>query len=978
MEFCFRLSHLYTLYATYRIDWLLNWLDPQKNKLNNQKKAKILQDQPDYGWQRELWRYIATQGEQSDIENLKSIQTRVNEMHFTKDMQDKPCHLFMPFSLPPLLLPFLKAFAEKEFAPDLWLYIMNPCSEYWFDSLPIKLFDWNIAVDKVSEKFLRTNAASTRAMIDRLYRFLNADEDILDREAIEAEKALPSPEEPNIRYRFDRQDLLGSRANLTPQELQLFGNAEVQGYFFQNKEDSYLHKFQNSILLINSELLPNRADWTDESLKVFKAPTFTREIEAVVDWLHYRFGEDKTIQPTDILIAVPDINEATPAIEAVMEGLPDELKLPWKIFGNSIIDSDFTVTAILDLGKLITTPFDRQQFIDWLELPVNQQRWNLSLADISILSQWLHSAGFLKGLSDNQLKKWDLGGEDYSLQNAIERLSLGYLMDSVEQREWKDVLPIFGAEEGGWEKLSDNKGRLFKTLVSISQLMNSAWEELEKAKRGLTAQGWNELVGSWLTNFFELKNNPINLNNFRSALQKTIEGINMGLPNDTLVPFKSLWTDLELRLTEATNRSAPFGAITFAAAPAMRGIPYKIVVAAGFNENSGFPGNTNYDEFNLMGVEELKRRSDRDARQDNKAVFLDLMLCAREALVLSYSCGTDPRKEIGPSSVIESFKSYFVSYANLSDNGGKAAKELWNSILVDIPLNVFSEGNYQLATTPSSKHWVSPRKRTLESLKVAKNKQYNESDERFINAGIPSSALGLNYQNKKEISADTLIDFLINPQRFSLKKLALNSRDFYVDPEDYEWLPKSDALSKKIRFTQDFSRLKVGLTVSELEKRNDSDPSLGIKSIRKSATSDEIAEAASSLDILDSYVEDAIQCQKKIELKLPTTITSKTGVQFISDTLEDLYVTPDNKLILTNPGKSRNDRRKALLRHLIWHASGLKNVESLLYSPEAKAKNIFKDLSSAKALEIIGSFVQLFSVALKHGISLVDNPDNLD
>ena len=67
----------------------------------------------------------------------------------------------------------------------------------------------------------------------------------------------------------------------------------------------------------------------------------------------------------------------------------------------------------------------------------------------------------------------------------------------------------------------------------------------------------------------------------------------------------------------------------------LRGLPYKVIVLWGLNEDSSFPGASHAEEFDLM--KRFPRRSDRDSRTDNRNIFLDLLLAARSKFLISYT-----------------------------------------------------------------------------------------------------------------------------------------------------------------------------------------------------------------------------------------------------------------------------------------------------------------------------------------------------
>lgn len=981
IEFCYDLSKLYATYGSFRMDWLLNWIDEKSFSLPRDK-VSVMKEQPDYHWQKLLWRKIARAGKTKDLQNLLKIKETLQKFHFEPKDRNKSLHFFMPFSLPPILLPFLKAFAEDKNAPQLWLYIMNPCAEYWFESMPIELFDWSRKEDwdEKAQKFLTANSPSTRAMIDRLYRFLNVDNgEVIETDAIEKEE-IPKPEKPAIKRNKSRIEDLSKKFDPLSPELKLFTSEDVQAYYFQQPQDSYLHKFQNSILFMDSSKLPSEADPSDESLKVFKAPSFPREIEGVVDWLHYRLSSENTSQKkklnlSDIAVIVPDIEKATPAIEAVMGSLPNSLRLPYKIIGNSVADTSLSLIAILGLGKLLNSRFESSDLEEWLELPINLERWDLSLSDISVISTWLKAAGFRYGLSEEHLKYLKLDPSDGTLEQAIERLTMGYFINPIEKNGFGDILPVFGDEKGGFDLVTDSREKLFKTLVALADSLEETRKELFKEDGLKTPKEWHDIISSWLNQYFVTKETPQEILSFRGSLQRLSGAMQEGLEDDTKVPFSVIWNVIETHLRNTPNHSQPTGSITFSSVQELRGLPYKVIALCGFDEASGFPGNSSHSEFDLMGVDKLKRRADRDSREDNKARFLDILLAARKNLIISYTVGTDPVTETNSSSVIQNFKNYFLSNALSEENGKEKAKKLWDSVVIKLPLNSFSEKNFR---PTSSRPWLSPNSSTLSSIMKARKLNYSQKIPAIGGIPIPDSSLGLSIVNNGSISATELIKFLQNPDKYTLKKHKLDTFS-EIEEDVFSWLAPSDNLSATSRRRQYLKELEQCYQSAEIIRQRSINPINGIKDVRICGTNEDWESA------LTAYQKK----QDKIARFKLTAAEEGIVVQFqepvgrisqVTDSPLDIYTDNQGRFVIFDDGSSGSQRHRNFLRATIWLAAGRPtmvlslNADELQEEDEAKVfQSGLKDISEEtfkQAREEVRQMILLFELSRRFSLGL--------
>ena len=150
------ITQTFVVYATYRLDWVLDWLGlhpsllPQGHQGKDEKRE--LETHPDFLWQRDLWCELASshswRGRQF-MEGYPDMLRRLSESGGTSEVSldnghtvklPQVLHVFAPFVVPPLMLPILKAYALS--GRDVWFYLLNPTSEYWFDLVPQRLFNW--------------------------------------------------------------------------------------------------------------------------------------------------------------------------------------------------------------------------------------------------------------------------------------------------------------------------------------------------------------------------------------------------------------------------------------------------------------------------------------------------------------------------------------------------------------------------------------------------------------------------------------------------------------------------------------------------------------------------------------------------------------------------------------------------------------------------------------------------------------------
>lgn len=425
---------------------------------------------------------------------------------------------------------------------------------------------------------------------------------------------------------------------------------EEQMYFMDFGTDSALHCAQSSLLKLEKEQLPTEPIPGDKSIRFIKAPTPTREVENLVDLLHNLFN-DKNLQPSDVLVVTPDIGTYAPLVEAVFSSLPEELRLPYRIIGQSQMDANLTAKSISDLGDLLLGRVDMDALESWLEMPCVLEAQGLDYSDLTAIRNWLKAAGFRFGLSEAHLK--DIGkpdDADFSLQQALNRLSLGFTLDQGTRRSLGEVLSVFGSEESGYDTVQDENGRVLFTLLRLA-------EDLEEVRCQIFQNGhpvekkvreWGQFCSELVAKFFQNALNESEGMSFLQEVRNVVRSAESVIP-DMPISFKVFWNSVKQHLKDSTVPLRRVDAVTFAPAQLARGVPFKVIVGIGFSEDGGFLNAQRMDELNLLGKNgrpdpNLARRGDRDSRKDSRNLFVDLLLAARESFISPTAWVQNPSK----------------------------------------------------------------------------------------------------------------------------------------------------------------------------------------------------------------------------------------------------------------------------------------------------------------------------------------------
>ncbi|MBS7328004.1 MAG: exodeoxyribonuclease V subunit gamma [Oxalobacter sp.] len=692
-ELAIRIAAVFTKYINYRFDWVLEWLGektvesvPSTERL---KVQRMLRDRhPDAGWQKALWEKVkvrldglvsgkldTAQSQEeakghSLIDLVRKIPDSLEKSAVLFSDDRRALHFFMPQVLPPLALPFL---AKEAGQRDVWLYLMNPCQEYWFGA-DGRWFGSRSEEGVSGNAFLHRNAASTRALIDRIWRFApeEASQSIpLLEEAVTAKQLSVHKKAHLIPWNDLTETKVSSVCNLDQAEMPSVNSHLI---CVERKGKTLLDRMADSLLADEPLKVEGFRAEDDRSFRILKASGFVRQVEAVVDWIQACRRDDPTLKPEDVLVVTPQIDERAPLIRGVMASQPEDQQLAYRIVGRTELAVNTAASAILKTGRMVHSMLSAAAFSEMLALPLLTVSWAVSLDDVQVMQRWLETAGFRFGIDGEHLRllagqglvEGETETSDGTLERAMERLVMGRLTEEGHYQPYGDVLPVYGTENSGFDRVSDAEGLVrLDVLTNIYMALKGLYA---RTFENLTPDGWNQWTVDLLETLFpvgiEQKAVLEDIGTFRKTLSMETEILSATLGQRGM-PFEVFWMALEKGFVETRGRQHADGCIVFAGMQDFRGLPFKAIAMIGMDDGPVFPGVNRAEEFDLTqpqdGMDEvqkglIRRKGDRDSREDNRNVFLDLLLAAQDRLLIAYDAGPEPTvasKALNPSIVVQ-------------------------------------------------------------------------------------------------------------------------------------------------------------------------------------------------------------------------------------------------------------------------------------------------------------------------------------
>ena len=519
-------------------------------------------------------------------------------------------------SMPPLFLEFLRGLARHT---QVHLYLLNPCETYWAE--------------------LETKKQTARHNLERL-------------EKGETPEAVFPSNHPLLAA-------LGQQGREFQEMLleHVAFELELESFEPAVPAASNLQQLQNDIL---SNRLEPAVLQNDGSIQLHSCHSRGREVEVLKDRLLHILENDADIELRDMVVMAPDIQVYAPFVSSVFDGIPHA------IADRSVRLSNELLEVFIRFLRLSQSRFGWQTVLDLLEQPSVYPGFGLSDTDLEAVRYWVRETSIRWARSAQHKEQMALPAIDANTwQAGLERLFMGYAMGD-DRSFVDDILPFAEVEGASAQALGG--------LAEYVRLLFDAASDLSRPKP-LTE--WANRLERYADRLFSTpeidEQQRRELNELLLELARTIAPSHSGeVELDVIVAW------LESTCSERLSSSGFLrGRLTFCSMLPMRSIPFKVIALLGLNEGE-FPKIERPATFDLLG--HTFRKGDRSHRADDRYQFLELLLSARERLIMTY-IGQSIRdnEPIPPSVVVIELLEVLEGHYQLS------------GLVVEHPLQLFSK-----------------------------------------------------------------------------------------------------------------------------------------------------------------------------------------------------------------------------------------------------------------------------------------------
>ena len=614
-QLCGRIADIFDQYLVYRPEWILAW--EQNQPLSSLDNRLTLDENQQ--WQAILWRALIDYNQHHlhashyHRANLHAdlIATLANP---DTDLSMLPARLYVfgISSMPPQTLDVLYHLASRI---DVIMLSLSPCQHYWGDIIEPKTRA-RMALQYANKKQLDQDWEDKLEVGNPIL----ANNGQMGRELLDLLLSLP-PEHTDFGY----------------------------DCYVEPEPNNLLHGVQYDILqmeTLGQPLGPNASLYqdidarrtllpSDDSITLRSCHSALREVETLHDHLLELLSNNSDLSPKDIVIMMPDVAAYAPYIDAVFGTANSQYfadknphkgdyYIPYAIADRGAAQESPLINSFLSLLNINQSRFGLTDMIGILEVPAILRRFQLDDDELSLIRRWLDDANVRWGRSEHTRSQ--LGVQPFT-QNSwafgIKRLILGYAFND-DADIYRDTLMVQGIEGQSSQAL----GKLLNFLETIDTYFTLFANDYSTAER-------LEQLQQLLTDCYDTTDDEREqIQAIRDALV-TLDTELESAGHQGQVDIEVLKQWFNQRLTESrVGQRYLAGSVNFCTLMPMRSIPFKVVCLLGMND-SVYPRIQHPVGFDLMahfGPE----KGDRSRRLDDRYLFLEALLSAREQLYISY------------------------------------------------------------------------------------------------------------------------------------------------------------------------------------------------------------------------------------------------------------------------------------------------------------------------------------------------------
>ena len=569
-----RIADVFDQYVVYRPDLVVGW-----------------DHNGGTDWQGVLWHALVQRhGPHHIAARARAFLSTLRAVAARREDFPARVSIFGVSTLPPL---YLNLFAALSPWVELHLFVLSPTREYWGDI-------------RSRREVLRRAAKQPAATVDLA-------------------TALQAETNPLLAS-------LGRQGREFQQVLEACGDYQEDDRDLYRDPDttSMLATVQADILNLrqraaNGDVSPLLLDPNDDSIRVHACHGAMREVEVLHDQLLALFDQDPTLEPRDVVVMSPAVDTYAPFIDAVFgRAGGDRPRIPYRIADRHVRATEVVFDAFARLLDVLRGRFAASDVLDLLGNAVIGSRFGIAAEELDLVRAWVAASGIRWGADAAHRREV---GQPALSENTwrfgLDRMLLGYAMPGEGRLLYGGVLPY-----------DDIEGTTADLLGRLADFCEKLFAFRSALRHARPIVAWRDDLGALLDSMLASSDaTAYQHQRIRSALAELAHSAqHAGF--DEPVEIDTVRRQLEQTLERtASARGFLSGGVTFCAMVPMRTIPFRVICLLGMNDD-GFPRIRRPLGFDLIAQQ--PRPGDRSSRDDDRYLFLEALLAARERLIITY------------------------------------------------------------------------------------------------------------------------------------------------------------------------------------------------------------------------------------------------------------------------------------------------------------------------------------------------------
>ena len=597
-----QLSNVFDEYMLYRPDWLRLWESGSCASLNGMEEQEK--------WQMKVWNALVRE----DSKQSMSIDKSLNEFfetdsHLNFDSLNLPkkISVFGVTNMPPVFVMFFEKLSERFPEVEIDFHYLTPCSKYWAEL-------------KIDRSLFKRTSQDELMDLKVSYRSLNSYELLRSWGALGRDflTTLLNYSEYNEIDLNDEKDLVTTTS---------------------------LNKIQNEIYNLEDHRQGKKLE-NDKSIVINSCHSLLRELEVLKDYIYSLLDRSSDLKPVDVIVLCPNVKDYVPLIKTVFnheDGVGKHHRINYSISDQSLSNSSLVVNLFYKLLNIHKSRLTSNDVIEILESPYVLKQFGLVHDDLDLVKGWLRSAEIRWGKDSdfklNLIKDGPVNFEQNSWRFGLDRLLSGYAYD--EETLFDDHLSMPVGSDG-------------LVLGKFSSFLDKLFQLYDQLNIEHSVHDWSPLLKDIVNHFIaddytiSTERRLIHIAIAELSKHWRLSAQNGNLASPLVIDRLNSYLD-----AQSSSHGYMNGGVTFCSLLPMRSIPAKAICILGMNDGD-FPRIDRRSGFDLMTKN--WRQGDRSVNLDDRYLFLESFLSAKENFYVSYT-GFDKKdnSEIPPSIVVSEF-----------------------------------------------------------------------------------------------------------------------------------------------------------------------------------------------------------------------------------------------------------------------------------------------------------------------------------